>query len=143
MTKTYLLTETLSVIKEEKEEANKYDTTSIVEKGPEIHTINYRDLTLNYKTVKHAERIALEKGKPLHTTWYEGSKTGDVFVGEFENILRRSIEYLKYLINRSDSGYHKNLIEKIYKIDEEFIIVTSYAVFIVSSKIKKRQLIRN
>ena len=137
MTKTYLLTETLSLAQTEN------DITSIVEKEPEIHTINYR-------TVTHAERIALEKGKPLHTTWYEGSKTGDVFVGEFENILKQSyyvsptcIEYLKYLINRSDSGYNKNLIEKIYKIDEDFIIVTCFAVFIVSGKIRKRKLLRN
>jgi hypothetical protein len=132
MTKTYLLTETLSLAQTEN------DTTSIVEKEPEIHTINYR-------TVTHAERIALEKGKPLHTTWYEGSKTGDVFVGEVvknpEN--PKYTTYLKYLINRSDSGYHKNLIEKIYKINEDFIIVTYFAVFIVSGKIKKRQLIRN
>jgi hypothetical protein len=145
MTKTYILTETLSVIEEEQEEAKEYDTTSIVEKGPEIHTIYYRDLTLNYKTVKHAERIALEKGKPLYTTWYKGSMTGNVFVGEYtinpEN--PKNTRYPKYLINILDSGFYNNFIKKIYKINEDFIIVTCYAVFIVSSKIRKRKLLRN
>jgi len=135
MTKTYKLTQTLTGILAQTEEAEQYDNLSIVAtrggkpgKEPDTYIIND-------KTVIRAERLALEKRKSVNTSFYKWSMMGAVFVGEDKM-------NTKYLVNKTDSGYPTNRIEKIYKIDEEFIIVTSYAVFIVSGKIKKRQLIR-
>jgi len=109
------------------------------EKEPDIYAIIHRD------TLKQAEQIALKEEKPFHITWYKDSMTGGVFVGErvVSPEVPRLTRYVKYLVNMSDHGFHKNFIEKIYKIKEDFIIITSYAVFIVSSKIRKRKIKRS
>ena len=135
MTKTYTLTQTLTLL-EQQEEAKEYDTMSIqalrggkTEKEP----VTYR---INDKTVIQAERIALEQRKPVNTTFYRESMMGTVFVGETKM-------NTKYLVNETDSGYPTNRIEKIYKINEDFIIITIRAVYIVHGTIKKRKQIRN
>jgi len=131
MTKTYILTEILAQTAEAKE----YDNISILAtrggkpgKVPEIYTISD-------KTVIHAERLALEKRKTVNTTFYKGSMTGTVFVGEDKM-------NTKYLVDETDREYPTNRIEKIYKIKEDLIIITCYAVFIVSTKIRKRKIYR-
>ena len=136
MTKTYTLTQTLTGILAQTEEDREYDTISIQavhggknEKEPVTHTINN-------KTVIQAERIALEQRKPVNTTFYRESMMGTVFVGETKM-------NTKYLVNETDSGYPTNRIEKIYKINEDFIIITTRAVYIVHGTIKKRKQIRN
>ena len=133
MTKTYTLTQTLTLLEQQDRE---YDTISIqalrggkTEKEPVTHTINN-------KTVIQAERIALEQKKPVNTTFYRESMMGTVFVGETKM-------NTKYLVNETDSGYPTNRIEKIYKINEDFIIITTRAVYIVHGTIKKRKQIRN
>ena len=136
MTKTYTLTQTLTGILAQTEEAEEYDNLSILAtkggkpgKEPDTYTISD-------KTVIHAERFALEQKKPVNTTFYKESMMGTVFVGEDKM-------NTKYLVNETDSGYPTNRIEKIYKIKEDFIIITIRAVYIVHGTIKKRQLIRN
>ena len=135
MTKTYTLTQTLTLL-EQQEEAKEYDTMSIqaVHGGKtEKEPVRY---TINNKTVIQAERIALEQRKPVNTTFYRESMMGTVFVGETKM-------NTKYLVNETDSGYPTNRIEKIYKINEDFIIITTRAVYIVHGTIKKRKQIRN
>jgi len=136
MTKTYTLTQTLTGILAQTEEAEQYDNLSILAtrggnpgKEPDTYTIDD-------KTVIRAERLALEKRKSVNTTFYKESMTGAVFVAEDKM-------NTKYLVNETDSGYPTNRIEKIYKIKEDFMILTTRAVYIVHDTIKKRQLIRN
>ena len=131
MTKTYTLTQTLTLLEQQDRE---YDTMSIQavhggknEKEPVTHTINN-------KTVIQAERIALEQKKPVNTTFYRESMMGTVFVG----VDKMNI---KYLVNELDRKYPTNRIEKIYKIKEDYIIITIRAVYIVRDTIKKRQMI--
>ena len=133
MTKTYTLTQTLTLLEQQDRE---YDTMSIqaVHGGKnEKEPVRY---TINNKTVIQAERIALEQKKPVNTTFYRESMMGTVFVGETKM-------NTKYLVNETDSGYPTNRIEKIYKINEDFIIITTRAVYIVHGTIKKRKQIRN
>lgn len=133
MTKTYTLTQTLTLLEQQDRE---YDTMSIqaVHGGKtEKEPVRY---TINNKTVIQAERIALEQRKPVNTTFYRESMMGTVFVGETKM-------NTKYLVNETDSGYPTNRIEKIYKINEDFIIITTRAVYIVHGTIKKRKQIRN
>ena len=136
MTKTYTLTQTLTGILAQTEEDREYDTMSIqaVHGGKnEKEPVRY---TINSKTVIQAERIALEQRKPVNTTFYKESMMGTVFVGEDKM-------NTKYLVNKTDSEYLTNRIEKIYKINEDFIIITTRAVYIVHGTIKKRKQKRN
>ena len=133
MTKTYTLTQTLTLLEQQDRE---YDTISIqaVHGGKnEKEPVTYR---INNKTVIQAERIALEQRKPVNTTFYRESMMGTVFVGEDKM-------NTKYLVNKTDSEYLTNRIEKIYKINEDFIIITTRAVYIVHGTIKKRKQKRN
>ena len=135
MTKTYTLTQTLTLL-EQTEEDREYDTISIqaVHGGKnEKEPVRY---TINNKTVIQAERIALEQRKPVNTTFYRESMMGTVFVGETKM-------NTKYLVNETDNEYLTNRIEKIYKINEDFIIITTRAVYIVHGTIKKRKQKRN
>ena len=133
MTKTYTLTQTLTLLEQQDRE---YDTISIqaVHGGKnEKEPVTY---TINDKTVIQAERIALDQRKPVNTTFYRESMMGTVFVGETKM-------NTKYLVNKTDSEYLTNRIEKIYKINEDFIIITTRAVYIVHGTIKKRKQKRN
>ena len=124
-----LYTQTLT-----EQEGKEYDNTSIlaVHRGKtEKEPVTY---TINDKTVIQAERIALDQRKPVNTMLYRESMMGTVFVG----VDKMNI---KYLVNELDRKYPTNRIEKIYKIKEDYIIITIRAVYIVRDTIKKRQMI--
>jgi hypothetical protein len=84
------------------------------------------------KTLLHAARIAIEQDKPIMLDYYLDTKEGRAFLGEDattkENMLVRSEEE------------YTSLIQKIFKVKDDFIVITENSLYIVAGTIKKKTI---
>lgn len=86
----------------------------------------------NEKTLKHAARIAIEQDKPIMLDYYVDTRDGKAFLGE------DSATKEKMLV-RSEEEY-TSLIQKIFKVAEDFIVITENSIYIVSGATKKKTI---
>ena len=86
----------------------------------------------NEKTLKHAARIAIEQDKPIMLDYYVDTRDGKAFLGE------DSATKEKMLV-RSEEEY-TSLIQKIFKVSEDFIVITENSIYIVSGLTKKKTI---
>lgn len=84
------------------------------------------------KTLKHAARIAIEQDKPIMLDYYVDTHEGKAFLGE------DSATKDKMLV-RSEEEY-TSLIQKIFKVAEDFIVITENSIYIVSGATKKKTI---
>jgi hypothetical protein len=83
-------------------------------------------------TLLHASRIAIQQDRPIQLDYYVESATGKAFMGEDPETKE------KMLVKSNDE--FTSLIGKIYKVQEDFIILTENSIYIVSGKIQKRRI---
>ena len=88
--------------------------------------------TPSAKTMVYAARLALEKDMPIMLDYYSDTRDGKAFLGE------DSATKDKMLV-RSEEEY-TSPIAKIFKVEEEFIVITENSIYIVSKNIKKRTI---
>jgi hypothetical protein len=84
------------------------------------------------KTLLHAARIAIEQDKPIMLDYYLDTKEGRAFLGE------DAVTKDKMLV-RSEEEY-TSLIQKIFKVKDDFIVITENSLYIVSGSIKKKSI---
>ena len=87
------------------------------------------------KTLVHAARIALEQDKPILLDYYVATRDGTAFLGEDvttkeKNLVKSAEEFT-------------SLIQKVYKVAEDYIIMTENSIYIASTKIQKRRIQAN
>ena len=82
--------------------------------------------------LQHAARLAIQQDKPILLDYYVDTATGKAFMGEDEQTKERM------LVKSSDE--FTSLIQKVYKVQEDFIIMTENSIYIVSGKIQKRRI---
>jgi hypothetical protein len=83
------------------------------------------------KTLVQAARLALEKDMAIHLDYYAETKDGRAFLGE------DSTDKEKKMLVKSEEEYTSRIF-KIFKADEDFIVITENSIYIVSKNIKKR-----
>jgi hypothetical protein len=83
-------------------------------------------------TLLHASRIAIQQDRPIQLDYYVESANGKAFMGEDPETKE------KMLVKSNDE--FTSLIGKIYKVQEDFIILTENSIYIVSGKIQKRRI---
>ena len=83
-------------------------------------------------TLLHASRIAIQQDRPIQLDYYVESATGKAFMGEDPETKE------KMLVKSNDE--FTSLIGKIYKVQEDFIILTENSIYIVSGKVQKRRI---
>lgn len=86
----------------------------------------------NEKTLKHAARIAIEQDKPIMLDYYEDTKNGKAFLGEDANTKEK-------MLVRSEDEY-TSLIQKIFKVATDFIVITENSIYITSGETKKKTI---
>ena len=91
---------------------------------------NANDLP-NEKTLLHAARIALDQDKPIMMDYWTNSQDNKVLIGVRENGEK--------LLVKSEDEY-TSPIEKIYKVEKEYIIVTENSLYIVSASISTKRI---
>lgn len=83
-------------------------------------------------TLLHASRLAIQQDRPIQLDYYVESATGKAFMGEDPETKE------KMLVKSNDE--FTSLIGKIYKVQEDFIILTENSIYIVSGKVQKRRI---
>lgn len=86
----------------------------------------------NDKTLKHATRIAIEHDKPIMLDYFLDTKIGKAFLGEDANTKEK-------MLVRSEDEY-TSLIQKIFKVAEDFIVITENSIYIISGATKKKTI---
>jgi hypothetical protein len=82
--------------------------------------------------MRHAARLALQQDKPILLDYYVESATGKAFMGEDQETKERM------LVKSSDE--FTSLIQKLYKVADDFIIITENSIYLVSGKIQKQRI---
>lgn len=83
-------------------------------------------------TLLHAARLAIQQDKPMQLDYYVESASGKAFIGE-------DPETKEKMLVKSNEEF-TSLIGKIYKVQEDFLILTENSIYIVSGKIQKRRI---
>lgn len=91
-----------------------------------------QEILPNATTLLHASRIAIKDDKPIQLDYYVESATGKAFIGE-------DPETKEKMLVKSNEEF-TSLIAKIYKVQEDFIIITENSIYLVSGKVQKRRI---
>ena len=84
------------------------------------------------KTMKHAARIAIDQDKPIMLDYYNETREGKAFMGEDPKTKEK-------MLVRSEEEY-TSLIQKIFKVGDDFIAVTENSVYIIAGNTNKRSI---
>lgn len=90
------------------------------------------DVLPNPSTLQQAARLAIQQDKPIQLDYYVDTTSGKAFMGEDPETKE------KMLVKSNDE--FTSLISKIYKVQEDFIIITENSIYVVSGKIQKRRV---
>ncbi len=85
------------------------------------------------KTMEHAVKLSIVEDKPIMMDYWTGSLDKTVLIGV------RDDETKEKILVRSEEEY-TSPVAKIYKIEEEFIIMTENSIYIVDSKIPTKRI---
>jgi hypothetical protein len=84
------------------------------------------------KTLKHAARIAIENDKPILLDYFNDTRLGKAFLGEDGATKEK-------MLVRSEDEY-TSLIQKIFKVADDFIVITENSIYIISGTTKKKTI---
>ena len=82
-----------------------------------------------------ASKLAMAQDKPIQLDYYADTLSGKAFMGE-DNDTKE-----KMLVKSADE--FTSMIQKVYKVAEDYIIMTENSIYIVSGKIQKRRIHAN
>ena len=82
-----------------------------------------------------AAKLAMAQDKPIQLDYYAETVTGKAFMGE------DSESKEKMLVKSGDE--FTSLIQKVYKVGEDYIVMTENSIYIVSGSIQKRRIQAN
>jgi len=91
-----------------------------------------QDVLPNPTTLLHAAKLAIQQDKAIQLDYYVDSSSGKAFMGEDPDSKE------KMLVKSNDE--FTSTIQKIYKVQEDFIIITENSIYIVNGKIQKRRV---
>jgi hypothetical protein len=84
------------------------------------------------KLLQHAAKLAMTQDKPIMMDyWVESHTAGKVIIGVRSNEEK--------ILLRSEDEY-TSPISKLYKVGEEFILITENSIYLVSAKIQSRKI---
>ena len=80
----------------------------------------------------HAARIAIQQDKPILLDYYLETSDNKAFMAE-------DIDSKETVLMKSTEEF-TSIIQKVYKVKEDYIILTENSLYIVSGKVQKRRL---
>jgi hypothetical protein len=83
-------------------------------------------------TLLQASKIAIEQDRAIMLDYYRQTASGSAFLGEDPETKER-------ILVKSKEEF-TSLIKKLYKVGDDFIILTENSLYIVSGKIQKRKV---
>jgi hypothetical protein len=82
-------------------------------------------------TLQHASKISIVEDKPIMLDYWRDSLEGNIIIGVKENDEK--------LLVKSEDEY-TSVIVKIFKVEDEFIILTENSLYIVNSKCPTKRI---
>lgn len=79
-----------------------------------------------------AAKLAIAQDKPIQMDYFVDTATGKAFMGEDETTKEK-------MLVKSPEEF-TSLIQKVYKVSEDYIIMTENSIYIASGKIQKRRI---
>jgi hypothetical protein len=79
-----------------------------------------------------AAKLSIEQDKPILLDYFIGTASGKAFMGEDQ-------ETKEKMLIRSNEEF-TSLVQKIYKVADDYIVLTENSLYIVSGKIQKRRI---
>ena len=95
-------------------------------------TTSATELLPSAQTLLSAAKIAIEQDRAVMLDYYRQTAGGTAFLGEDPETKER------VLVKSKDE--FTSLIKKLYKVGDDFIILTENSLYIVSGKIQKRKV---
>lgn len=86
----------------------------------------------NATVLLNAAKLSQKEDKPILLDYYADTALGKAFMGE-------DLETKEKLLVKSTDEY-TSLIQKVYKVSEDFLIMTENSIYIVSGKVQKRRI---
>ena len=80
----------------------------------------------------HAAKLSLEQDKPIQLDYYKDTENQKAFLGEDQ-------ETKEKMLIKSNEEF-TSLVQKVYKVLDDYIITTENSIYIVSGKIQKRRI---
>jgi hypothetical protein len=84
------------------------------------------------QTLLQASKVAMEQDKPILLDYYTDSCNGKAFLGVDDSTEE------KMLVKSSEE--YTSLVQKVYKVGEDFLVLTENSIYIVSGKLSKRKI---
>jgi hypothetical protein len=78
------------------------------------------------------EKLAIEQDKPIQLDYYKDTANQKAFLGEDQDTKE------KMLIKSNEE--FTSLVQKVYKVENDYIITTENSIYLVSGKIQKRRI---
>ena len=94
-----------------------------------------QEILPNASVLLQAAKLAMAQDKPIQLDYYADTVSGTAFMGE------DSESKEKMLVKSGDE--FTSLIQKVYKVGEDYIIMTENSIYIVSGKVQKRRIQAN
>jgi len=79
-----------------------------------------------------AARLGIQQDKPIQLDYYVDSAQSKAFLGE-------DAETKERVLIKSKEEF-TSLVQKVYKVDEDILILTENSIYLVSGKIQKRKI---
>jgi len=89
----------------------------------------------NPSALLQAAKLAMAQDKPIQLDYYAETVTGKAFMGE-------DAETKEKMLVKSAEEF-TSLIQKVYKVAEDYIIMTENSIYLVSGKVQKRRIQAN
>ena len=86
----------------------------------------------NPSTLLQASKLAMSEDKPIHLDYFADTLSGKAYLGEDSETKE------KMLVKSVDE--FTSLIKKVYKVADDYIIMTENSIYIVSGKIQRRRI---
>ena len=80
----------------------------------------------------HAAKLSMEQDKPIQLDYFQDTATGKAFLGEDAAASQK-------MLVKSNEEY-TSLVQKVYKVGEDYIVMTENSLYLVSGKIQKRRI---
>lgn len=107
-------------------------STAVVTSGPASAVVASEIHLPADKTLKHAARIAIEQDKPIMLDYFQDTVDGKAFIGE-DNATKE-----KMLVRSAEE--YTSLIQKIFRVETDFIVLTENSIYIISGTTKKKSI---
>ena len=85
----------------------------------------------SHQCLQHACKISISEDKPVMYDYWTASLDENVIIGVRENNEK--------LLVKSEEEY-TSPITKIFKVENEYIIITEYSIYITHAKVKTRRI---